>query len=119
MEMKMYRIKEPLQISGEDGGYYFIPVGTVLYLQTSFDEGHDLYWTPFFHKGKIEAEEVKLEPKHSGRLVMPLWLNNLDEDQLKDLFARFPLTKSDVKAAINANDITKDDLVDIIRSMPE
>lgn len=117
--MKMYRIHEPLQISGEDSGYYFLPVGTVLYYENSFAEGHSLFWTPFYYKGHINMEEVNLEPKHGGRLIIPQWLNNLDENQLKDLFSRFPLTKSDVKAAIIANELTRDDLVDIIRSMPE
>lgn len=117
--MKMYRINEPLQISGEDGGHYFLPTGTVLYLEKSFDEGHDLYWTPFFHKGRIDATEVHLEPKHQGRLVVPQWLNNLDGMQLKELFSAFPLTTSDIKAAVRANQLTREDLLEIIRSMPE
>jgi hypothetical protein len=117
--MKMFRIKEPLQISGEDDGEYILPVGTVLYYEDSFAEGHSLFWTPFYHKGKIDWEEVHLEQKHQGRLIVPLWLNNINAEQLKALFARLPLTKSDINAAIKANQITKDDLVDIIRSMPE
>ncbi|MDR2487945.1 MAG: hypothetical protein LBD42_00310 [Desulfovibrio sp.] len=117
--MKMYRINEPLQISGNDEGFYFIPVGTVLYLEKSMDEGHDLYWTPFYHKGAIDATEVHLEPKHEGRLVIPQWLNNIDKDQMEEIFSKFPLTKYDIKAAVRANHITRDDLADIIRSVPE
>jgi hypothetical protein len=117
---KMFRIKEPLQISAqEDDGDYILPVGTVLYYDDSFDEGHTLYWTPFYHKGKIDWEEVHLEPKHQGVLIAPLWLNNIDAEQLKDLLKRFSLSKSYIKAAIKANEITKDDLIDIIRSIPE
>jgi hypothetical protein len=116
---KMFCIKEPLQIVGEDDGDYILPVGTVLYYDNSFDEGHALYWTPFYHKGKIDWEEVHLEPKHQGNLIVPLLLYNIDAEQLKDLLKRFPLSKSDIKSAIRANEITKDDLIDIIRSMPE
>jgi hypothetical protein len=116
---KMFRIKEPLQISGEKRGNYILPSGTVLYYDKSFGEGHSLYWIPFYHKGKIDWEEVHLEPKHQGNLILPLWLYNIDTEQLKDLLKRFPLSKSDIKAANRVNEITKDDLIDIIRSMPE
>lgn len=119
--MKMYRTKEPLRISnnGDDRYSYILPVGAVLYYDHDFDEGHSLYWTPVYHKGRFECEEVLLEPKHQGRLVVPLWLDNIDAAELKFLFNRFPLSRSDVEAVIKANHITKDDLIDIIRSMPE
>jgi hypothetical protein len=109
-----------LQIFAEvDGGNYILPVGTVLYYDKSFGEGHTLFWTPFYHKGKIVWEEVHLETKHRGTLISPLWLYNIDSEQLKYLLKHFPLSKLDIKAAIKVNEITKEDLIDIIRSMPE
>lgn len=79
-QMKMYSINEPLQILGNHDGDYFLPVGTVLYYEDSFAEGHSLYWTPFYHKGKIDMEERPLEKKHMGRLIVPQWLENLSVD---------------------------------------
>lgn len=118
-QMNMYAIKEPLQIRGNDEGYYFLPIGTVLYYERNFAEGHSLFWTPLYHKGKIDWEEVPLEPKHMGRLVIPLWLENLSAEQMKDVFSHFPLTKADTQSAIRANGLTRDDLADIIRAMPK
>jgi hypothetical protein len=115
----MFCIKEPLKILGKEGGGYILPVGTVLYYDEKVDDGHTLYWIPFKHKGKIEWEEIYFESKHKSNLLVPFFLENIDDVRLADIVGRFPLTKSDVEAAIKANAISKDDMVDIIRSMPE
>jgi hypothetical protein len=115
----IFSIKEPLKILGKEGGVYILPIGTVLYYDESFDDGHTLYWTPFNHKGKIEWERIYFESKHQSNLLVPFFLENIDDVRLADIVGRFPLTKSDVEAAIKANAISKDDMVDIIRSMPE
>jgi uncharacterized protein (DUF433 family) len=60
-----------------------------------------------------------MRPEYGGSLIDPLWLANVNEETLKEIFKRFPLSKTDIAAAIKANEITKDDLADIIRSMPD
>ncbi|NNA55715.1 hypothetical protein HBO27_07710 [Pseudomonas koreensis] len=120
-EMKMIKTKEPLLIEGPNGdeNYYVLPLGTTLYHDKSFPEGHDRYVVYLNHKGAIAHEDVPMKPEYGGSFIDPLWLSNVDDDTLKEIFKRFPLSKKDIAAAIKANEITKDDLADIIRSMPD
>lgn len=117
----MIKTKEPLLIEGPNGdeNYYVLPLGTTLYHDKSFPEGHDRYVVYLNHKGAIAHEEVPMKPEYGGSFIDPLWVSNVDADTLKEIFKRFPLSKEDVAAAIKANEISKDDLADIIRSMPE
>ncbi|AJO78124.1 MULTISPECIES: hypothetical protein [Pseudomonas] len=119
-DMKMIKTKEPLLIESPTGddNYYVLPVGTTLYREKSFPEGHDRYVVYLNHKGNIAHEEVPMKPEYGGQLIDPLWVSNVDADTLKVLFNRFPLSKDDVVAAIKSNEITRDDLADIIRSLP-
>jgi hypothetical protein len=118
---KIVRTKEPLLIEGPNGdeNYYVLPAGVTLYYDKRFPEGHDRYIVYFNHKGAIAHEDVLMIPEYKGNFVAPLWMSNVDADTLKEIFKRFPLSKEDVAAAIKANGITKDDLADIIRSMPD
>lgn len=119
--MKMIKTKEPMLIGGKDGdeNYYVLPMGTTVYYEKSFSEGFSRYMVYFNHSGPIVGDEVPMEPKYQGSLVDPLWLSDIDADTLKEIFKRFPLSKKDIAAAIKSNEITKDDLADIIRSMPD
>ena len=119
--MKMIKTKEPLLIEGQGGddNYYVLPMGTTLYHDKSFPEGPDRYVVYLNHKGAIAHEEVPMKPEYGGSFIDPLWLANIDADTLKDIFKRFPLSKKDISAALKANEITKDDLADIIRAMPD
>lgn len=120
-DMKMIKTKEPLLIEGPNGddNFYVLPPGTTLYHDKSFPEGHDRYVVYLNHKGAIAHEEVPMKPEYGGSFIDPLWLANVDADTLKEVFKRFPLSKKDIAAAIQANELTKDDLADIIRSMPD
>jgi len=120
-DMKMIKTKEPLLIEGPigDENYYVLPQGTTLYHDKSFPEGHERYVVYLNHKGTIAHEEVPMKPEYGGSFIDPLWLANVDANTLQEIFKRFPLSKKDIVAAIKANEITKDDLVDIIRSMPD
>jgi hypothetical protein len=120
-DMKMIKTKEPLIIEGPNGdeNYYVLPLGTTLYHDKSFPEGHDRYVVYLNHKGAIAHEEVPMKPEYGGSFIDPLWMSNIDADTLKEIFNRFPLSKKDVAAVIKANGITKDDMADIIRSMPD
>ncbi len=120
-DMKMIKTKEPLLIEGPNGdeNYYVLPLGTTLYHDKSFPEGHDRYVVYLNHKGAIAHDEVPMKPEYGGSFIDPLWISNIDVDTLKEIFKRFPLSKEDVVAAIKSNEITRDDLADIIRSLPE
>lgn len=120
-DLEMVKTKEPLLIEGQGGddNYYVLPMGTTLYHDKSFPEGHDRYVVYLNHKGAIAHEEVPMKPEYGGSFIDPLWLANIDADTLKDIFKRFPLSKKDISAALKANEITKDDLADIIRAMPD
>ena len=119
--MQMIKTKEPLLIEGPNGdeNYYVLPLGTTLYHDKSFPEGHDRYVIYLNHKGAIAHEEVPMKPEYGGSFIDPLWVANVDSDNLKEIFKRFPLSKKDIAAAIKANEITKEDLADIIRAMPD
>ncbi|CAI8778354.1 Transmembrane protein [Pseudomonas sp. IT-P100] len=120
-DVKMIKTKEPLLIEGPNGdeNYYVLPLGTTLYHDMSFPEGHDRYVVYLNHKGAIAHDEVSTKPEYGGSFIDPLWISNIDVDTLKEIFKRFPLSKEDVVAAIKSNEITRDDLADIIRSLPE
>lgn len=119
--MEMIRTKEPLLIAGrgDDEHYYVLPVSTTLYYDKSYPEGFSRYMVFFNHKGVIAGDPVPMKPEYGGSLIDPRWLSSVDADALKDIFQRFPLSKKDIAAAIKANEITKEDLTDIIRSMPD
>ncbi|MEE3936002.1 hypothetical protein [Pseudomonas viridiflava] len=119
-DMKIIKTKEPLLIESPTGddNYYVLPTGTSLYREKSFPEGHDRYVIYLNHKGNIAHEDVPMKPEYDGQFIDPLWASNIDADTLKILFNRFPLSKEDVIAAIKSNEITRDDLADIIRSLP-
>ncbi|QVW26896.1 hypothetical protein KJF94_14280 [Pseudomonas hormoni] len=120
-DRKMLRTKAPLLIEGVEGddNYYVLPAGVTLYYDKSFPEGHDRYIVYLNHKGAIAYEDVPMKPEYQGNFISPLWTSNIDSDALKKIFKRFPLSKEDVVAAIKSNEITRDDLADIIRSLPE
>lgn len=118
--MKMLKTHEPLLIAAEygDDNYYVLPPKTVLYRDAVMPEGHVRYIAYFYHKGAIAHEEIPMKPEYGGHYYTPQWLYNINANTLKEIFGRFPLSKEDVATAVKANEITRDDLVDIIRSMP-
>jgi hypothetical protein len=117
--MNMIEIREPLRIASQgnmDGvGAYVLPVGTVFYKEKVMPEGQTLYRVYFYHKGLIAHENLR----QGDKITTPMWLHNLSRDEADNLFKQFPLSREDVLAAVEANKITRDDLVDILRSLPE
>lgn len=63
-DMKMIKTKEPLLIEGPNGddNFYVLPLGTTLYHDKSFPEGHDRYVVYLNHKGAIAHEKVPMKP---------------------------------------------------------
>src|SRR5690606_24726964 len=86
-DMKMIKTKEPLLIEGPNGdeNYYVLPLGTTLYHDKSFPEGHDRYVVYLNHKGARAHDEVPMKPEYGGSFIDPLWISNIDVDTLKEI----------------------------------
>jgi hypothetical protein len=116
--MDMIETREPLRIASvtnpEGVGSHALPSGVVLYRDKIMPEGQTSYLTYFYHKGRIAHEELKPDDKRT----IPSWLHNITAEEAENLFKQFPLSKQDVIAAVKANKITRDDLVDILRHLP-
>lgn len=109
--------KSPMLIEVGDGNpYYILPSKTVLHHVDDYDEGHSVYKVHFYYKGDPPADEFSADKEN---LICPLWLGDIDASTLKDMFMRFPLSKEDVQSIIKVNGLTKADLADIIRSLPD
>ncbi|WP_369989623.1 hypothetical protein [Pseudomonas xanthosomatis] len=106
----------PLRIEApvEDGNDYVLPPGTSLYPDKAFAEGHERYILYLYHKGVIAHEDVPMQAQYAGRLIDPLWLSDIDANSA----GRPLLTKEDVLAALRANTLSRDELADILRSLP-
>lgn len=120
-QMKIYKTKEPLLIEqGEERKTPFclLPAGTTLYLDEAMPEGFCRFVIYANFYGIPEAEEISMKPEWHGRYIAPLWLDELDGDNLKAMLRQFPLTKDDVLEIIKSNGLTRDDLADMARQLP-
>lgn len=119
-QVKMYRIKEPLLISnGEFEGIYILPAGTVLYLDGSMPEGFYRFIIYANFNGIPDSEKIPMKLEWGGNYIAPVWLEKITKDELKKMMQQFPLTKKNVLEIIKSNELTRDDLADIVRQLPE
>ena len=54
-----------------------------------------------------------------GRMISPVWIYKINKDILEFILHNFPLSKSDLSIIMKESGITKDELADIIRNMPD
>lgn len=107
---KAFRIQEPLLIEGkEQNSYSLLPVGTVLYYDKSWDEGHSTYHVYFHFKGAFKSERV------DGNTISPIWLNTIDAEELPKLMSEYPVSRDELISILKAKRATKQDLVQILR----
>ena len=107
---KAFRIEEPLLIEGkEQNSYSLLPVGTVLYYDKSWDEGHSTYHVYFHFKGAFKSEPV------DANIVSPIWLNTIDAEELPKLMSEYPVSRDELLNILKAKRATKQDLVQILR----
>lgn len=59
-----------------------------------------------------------MKPEWHGQHIAPLWLDERDGDNLRDMIRQFPLTKEDVLEIIKSNGLARDDLADMARQLP-
>lgn len=113
----MYITNMPLVIEiGNGSPYYILPAGVMLHYEKSFAEGYTRYKAHFNYKGPLPADKFVTDKEN---FATPMFLGDIDEATLKDMFTRFPLSKEDVQSVIKAAGLTKADLADILRSLPD
>jgi hypothetical protein len=107
---KAFRIEEPLLIEGKkQNSYSLLPVGTVLYYDKSWDEGHSTYHVYFHFKGVFKSEPV------DGNTISPIWLDTIDAEELPKLMSDYPVSRDELINILKAKRATKQDLVQILR----
>lgn len=109
-----FMIEEPLLIEGDQQkNYSLLPAGSVLYLDKSWPEGHETFHVYFHFKGSFKATPA--DPK----TISPLWLRTVEREELPKLLNEYPLSKEDLMALLQARNVTKAELTQILREWPE
>lgn len=109
-----FKIEEPLLIEGEQQkNYAILPIGSVMYLDKSWPEGHQTFHAYFHFKGDLAS--IPADPD----VISPAWLRTVDPDELPKLLNEYPLSKEELIAVLKSRKITKDELVQILREWPE
>ncbi|SDZ54612.1 hypothetical protein [Pseudomonas sp. NFIX28] len=111
--MSRFKTLEPLAIEGQASAA--LPVGTVLYHDTSFAEGHSRYLAYFYHKGVIAQEALPKVFWPGQASISPLWLWNIDTEQASDKTA---ITREDIVAAVQAGQFSRQELAIIVEALP-
>lgn len=109
-----YLTKEPMLISGttDDKNFYMIPAGTPMYFDKAFNEGHQRYIIYANFKGNLQAEEINSD---KSNLIDPVWLYQIDKEDVTKLIQKYPLSKADLLNILKARSITRDELAQIVR----
>lgn len=111
---KAFQLEEPLLIEGQrQNSYSLLPVGTVLYYDKSWDEGHSTYHVYFNFKGEFQASEVSAES------IDPIWLRTVPKEELPKILSEYPISVQDLVVILKSKKITKQDLVQILRDWDE
>ncbi|AUG01810.1 hypothetical protein CXQ81_14745 [Pseudomonas sp. 09C 129] len=110
--MSRFKTLEPLSIEGQTAAA--LPVGTVLYYDTGFAEGHGRYLAYFYHKGVIAQEALPRAFWPGQEQISPLWLWNIDPEQVPEK----TMTREDIVAAVQAGQLSRQELAAILQSLP-
>ncbi|MGN7740943.1 hypothetical protein ACTJKT_13225 [Pseudomonas sp. 22526] len=110
--MTSFKTLEPLSIEGQTAAA--LPVGTVLYYDTGFAEGHSRYLAYFYHKGVIAQEALPKAFWPGQEQISPLWLWNVDPEQVPAQ----TMTREDIVAAVQAGQLSRQELAAIVESLP-
>jgi len=109
---KAYILKQPLRIeSANVNNYLFLPQGTTLYYDDSFDEGFDRFYVYIDVKG----EKLLLENIRRPDLIAPEWADIIRTGEyFMPLLADYPLTKDDLLSIFKQNPPERKDAEAII-----
>lgn len=108
------KLSEPLLLSAEDEATYFhmLPVGTPMYKDYSFPEGHTRYVVYINVKDQFLAEKVVSDKIN---LIDPIWGETVKKDDLKQLVGETPISKDDLVRILKARKITREELAQLVR----
>jgi hypothetical protein len=105
-----FHLSEPALIATPSGQqHYLLPSGTTVYHQASSAEGHGLYAIEVMFDGQL-----KLQPVKPGESTEPLWLYNVEADDVKKLLEAYPLSKSDLASILKARGVTREELEQMV-----
>lgn len=105
-----FHLSEPALIATPLGQqHYLLPSGTTVYHQASSAEGHGLYAIEVMFDGQL-----KLQPVKPGESTEPLWLYNVEADDVKKLLEAYPLSKSDLSSILKARGVTREELEQMV-----
>jgi hypothetical protein len=112
------KLSEPLLLSAEGEAKYFhmLPVGTAMYKDYSFPEGHTRYIVYINVKSEFQAEKIVSDKKN---LIDPVWGETVKKDDLRKLMAETPISKDDLVRILKARKITREELAQIVRDWTE
>ena len=112
------KLSEPLLLNAEGERKYFhmLPVGTAMYKDHSFPEGHTRYIVYVNVKGEFKNEKVESEKRN---LIDPIWGETVKKDDLKILMGEMPISKDDLVRILKARKLTREELAQIVREWQE
>lgn len=112
------KLSEPLLLNADGEAKYFhmLPVGTPMYKDYSFPEGHTRYIVYVNIKGEFQAERIISDKKN---LIDPIWGETVKREDLKQLMAETPISKNDLVRILKARKITREELAQILRDWEE
>lgn len=119
----IFILKSPMAIfTDEDKTLpcFIFPKGTSLYYDSDskYFDGFSRYII-YVNISDADTGDNSILERSSDKMISPVWLYKIDKDTLEFILHNFPLSKSDLSLIIKESGITKDDLADIIRSMPD
>lgn len=108
-----FRTTEPLLISApnDETNRHLLPIGTVIYHQQSFDEGHSTYLIELNYKGTPPAERID----SMAGAESALWAFPIQKTDLQKLISDYPLTREELATLLKARKVSRDELAQIVR----
>ena len=121
--MHKFILKSPMVIFTEKDKTlpcFIFPKGVSVYYDSDskYFDGFTRYIV-YVNISDADTGDNSILEKSSDKSISPVWLHKIDKDTLEFMLHNFPLSKNDLSLIIKENGITKDDLADIIRNMPD
>ncbi|HFP9377518.1 TPA: hypothetical protein ACHOY0_001111 [Raoultella ornithinolytica] len=89
--------------------YSILPPKVTLAPQQIFDEGFSRYIL------KVKVEKGFIYNKKNDEIIHPIWLSSASDVDIGSLALYHPISKSDLLAIIRNSEITRSQLIDVLR----
>ena len=111
-----YETENPLLFSVDEGNYYLLPKNIDIQYIQSFPEGFDLFKMNFAFEGESLpiVESDKLLYRNGSFVTSPIWVRDIDQDELMPLINSYPLTKSELRDILSHSKLSKDQLIKLV-----